>query len=382
LSKAGCFASCDALPGVSSLAALRAWKEGLLLAVDVAEQHGEPCRSPAPPPPPLAAAAAASASTLFRVPKRERVEWPSDAGASPLFDATSRNDFDSASRVSESAFDEARRLERIAAMTLPAPGALAAKAPATAPVVAGTGPSSQATFPVVLVRKRDGGFDVVLPASRASRLFNRFVKAGAAPVGLDEVDALLHRRGLPSFPRDYPETKAGVLFWQARKADWAARDEARPPSKRLGALRWRVFDPLLPPTAVLGFVVPRRRIYMNALITEHHAALPFPTLLPVTVVALGRGVLHDGAALFLLPPAADCAPDSSANDDDDAEVGRVTSGYCRRNGGKGGATRFGFAVIQADAFRTAISQQQLVHFRNPASSVLRVARLSLCPSSD
>jgi len=231
---------------------------------------------------------------------------------------------------------------------------------------------------IVLIRKCHG-FDILMPKIYASRFWCLLVKAGAAPVGLDEMEALQHRMDLPSFPRDYPETPAGALFWRTRRDEWAARDAARPPSKRLGAQRWPVFDA----SALCGeapFVVPRRRIYLDSLVTaaekgdgyecgDEEEELPFATMLPVTILVVGRGVVHDGAQLFLPPPEPSQGPRRA--------IGSVTSGRCL----SGNNRRFAFGLVLAKSFRNNNHIEE-VHFRNPSSTTYRTARMSIRPSSE
>ena len=59
------------------------------------------------------------------------------------------------------------------------------------------------------------GWDVVVPENWAKPLWNALQLGGAAAIGRVEAEFLALQAGLPSFPRDFPETPAGRAFWAA-----------------------------------------------------------------------------------------------------------------------------------------------------------------------
>jgi hypothetical protein len=288
-----------------------------------------------------------------------------------LFDSSARSD-NEAARVPLHVLNAVAQQERRSAMELP-------------PVASGTSSIGAITPPaptvstsrvhIVLVKKA-GGVDVLLPIAYASRIWCLLVLAGASAVGLEEVDALQHRAGSLSFPRDFPDSKAGADYWQAKRAEQQALDQARPPSKRLGPKHWRVFDFVCSGGdsgggggGGGGFVVPRRRSYMGALLQSDAAQppMPFVTMLPVRVAVIGRGTVRVGASLFL-------------QGNNQTVVGCVTSGNLRSESGN---THFGIALVLADAYRTAKLQSVCpapkINFRNPGAEQVLLASLSLVP---
>eukprot|EP01032_Pedospumella_encystans_P033030 gene33030-37310_t len=106
--------------------------------------------------------------------------------------------------------------------------------------------ASPAILPVLLIRKatpmrsfktqkhRLSGWDILLPAVWGSLVFRHLqLRGGAAAVGSEEMDHLLAKSGIPTFPRDFPDTAAGRAFWDAHQATESAVNEKRPPLKRI-----------------------------------------------------------------------------------------------------------------------------------------------------
>ena len=77
------------------------------------------------------------------------------------------------------------------------------------------------------------GWDIIVPSSHSLALWRSLSFAGARAMGLYERENLFLEAGIPSFPRDYPETKA-YIEWTARIRDQEREKwEKRPKSKRV-----------------------------------------------------------------------------------------------------------------------------------------------------
>ena len=311
----------------------------------------------------------AAPPSSFRVPKRRFATAPSPS-SSPLFDRKELDALVVACPSTES-INTARQEARKAG--------------------AGVAPPLQfETMPLLLVRRAQGGLvDLIVPHGYGVRLWVRLVLSGARVAGLQELE--MHRLGLggglPSFPRDFPETEAGAAWWRARRQDWAARQALRPPSKRIKEEHWPLYPVHVDDESVSGsgsaqaqvFLVPRRRCYLAAIL-ESDVPLPFPTLVPVLVVITRKGVLRDGALIFL---AAD--EDEGEDEDEDEQnmaltlLGRATSGGTTTL--RGQVRKGGLALVRVDALR-GVRFPLPVLLRNPGSSVMRRATLSLAPSWD
>ena len=91
-----------------------------------------------------------------------------------------------------------------------------------------------------LVKKRkkepSWGFDVILPAKWGSSFWTAFQLAGARALGTQEWDTLHLDQGMASFPRDFPETAAGVAYWNTVESTRAAVVSKLPRAKRQKAL--------------------------------------------------------------------------------------------------------------------------------------------------
>jgi hypothetical protein len=76
------------------------------------------------------------------------------------------------------------------------------------------------------------GWDIVVPSAWARPLWVALNYAGACAVGLDEMEAVHTAAGCPSFPRDFPDSEAGRLYWEAREAEQGALEQRRPRRKK------------------------------------------------------------------------------------------------------------------------------------------------------
>ncbi|OQR90499.1 hypothetical protein ACHHYP_05468 [Achlya hypogyna] len=85
----------------------------------------------------------------------------------------------------------------------------------------------------LLVIRQDHGWDLIVPPAYAPSMLKACVFAGASAIGIDEHDAVQTKHGQLSFPRDYPDTRAGAAFWAKVDADGVARQLALPKAKRV-----------------------------------------------------------------------------------------------------------------------------------------------------
>lgn len=101
--------------------------------------------------------------------------------------------------------------------------------------------------PLVLVRKESpvryykthkcsmAGWDILLPKVWVPTIWHALQLAGAVPVGMEEMEHISSSKcGVPCFPRDYPDTVAGKLYWEKRHRKQQAINKKKPPRKRIG----------------------------------------------------------------------------------------------------------------------------------------------------
>lgn len=221
---------------------------------------------------------------------------------------------------------------------------------------AAAGPSSS----VVLIRKDDSlsagrlqdahvikkdqrlaGVDVLVPASMAKALWCALALQGAevCPLGYEEMAYLRLCAGIPSFPRDYPETPAGKEYWLHRIAEEMRINALLPPRKRkvVPSYIHRKQDELSGSTTSRDYLVVREGRYLAAF--EHKAGVSASpnagtdamedesgssdgdedesdedgeeeeegkqgsqTAVPVLIKSVSRGVPNESAALYLPSP--------------------------------------------------------------------------------
>lgn len=86
-------------------------------------------------------------------------------------------------------------------------------------------------------------YDVVLPAGWSTVLLSHMVKVGALPVGLSEMDSVLHQYGLPSFPIDSIFTTAGGDMSREIANRESTKWNRRQPSKRVNYAKLGIDKP-------------------------------------------------------------------------------------------------------------------------------------------
>lgn len=84
------------------------------------------------------------------------------------------------------------------------------------------------------------GWDIIVPSVWARPLWVALNYAGACAVGLTEMEAIHTAAGSASFPRDYPDSRAGRDYWGNRKAEETQLLQRRPHRKKKIGRRGRV----------------------------------------------------------------------------------------------------------------------------------------------
>ncbi|KAF4322837.1 hypothetical protein BBO99_00002407 [Phytophthora kernoviae] len=104
---------------------------------------------------------------------------------------------------------------------------------------------------LVVIRKRQpyphtSGWDIICPPASVPSLLKALVFGGALVVGLEEDAALSTVLHQPSFPGDYPDTQAGIMYWEALASDLDAEQLKKPKSKRFNFTKHGVMSPFQP----------------------------------------------------------------------------------------------------------------------------------------
>ncbi|OQR94143.1 NADPH-cytochrome P450 reductase [Thraustotheca clavata] len=168
--------------------------------------------------------------------------------------------------------------------------------------------TSPAAMPLMLIYQQHG-WDVVTLPKYAPTFLKACVFAGASAVGMDEVDVLQTKLGLLSFPRDYPDTRAGTSFWEARDEQLKKQELAKPKAKRTSFSSLQVQSPFKPSWASLfepgsEYCVLRGQTYMepfpffNSEVKEF-VPMAMPTLIPIQIQMPRRGRIEPNAMLCL-----------------------------------------------------------------------------------
>lgn len=157
-------------------------------------------------------------------------------------------------------------------------------------------------------------WDIIAPKGFGVSILRALVFAGARAVGWEEAESTELYIAQPSFPRDFPDTAAGEMYWRKRFEEEEQAMLLRPPAKRVAIVSKRRSDweALFKEDATEGeeglgekeppLVVVRGERYLapfrDAIPIND---FPFRTLLTVLVQPMGsgRGVPESGAELFL-----------------------------------------------------------------------------------
>lgn len=76
------------------------------------------------------------------------------------------------------------------------------------------------------------GYDLIIPYGWGREFLRLAVSHGALVAGFEDLEYLQCAAGIPSFPRDFVETEAGIQYWEARASDSIKIEQKRPKSKR------------------------------------------------------------------------------------------------------------------------------------------------------
>ncbi|KAG6617622.1 Ribonucleases P/MRP protein subunit POP1 [Phytophthora cinnamomi] len=111
---------------------------------------------------------------------------------------------------------------------------------------------AKSSSPHLLVVKRcepyphTSGWDIICSPSSVPGLLKALVFGGALVVGLEEDAALSTVLHQPSFPSDYPDTRAGQTYWKSRAHDLETEHAKKPNSKRFNYEKRGVVSPYQP----------------------------------------------------------------------------------------------------------------------------------------
>lgn len=245
------------------------------------------------------------------------------------------------------------------------------------------------------------GFDLLLPLPYISTIFLRLVQSGVAPVGIEEMACVQGNCGVPTFPNDFADTRAGMMHWEGIRGRWKTRDVARPPRKRVGEDGWEMVR-LACMDDVNGDCEPQENTLQSGIVPDcgiitarslKQAYIMLTTLptvgprpvdcIPVLLGALGRGTPTTGSLIFL-PNDADynafsqpaCTPTISLPMESLPArmcIGSISTGSCI--GGRGGNMRLGLGMCSAAGIGSAIrlcnDRQSLLEHSGSSSRVIR-----------
>ncbi|KAN0029403.1 hypothetical protein ACTA71_007530 [Dictyostelium dimigraforme] len=108
--------------------------------------------------------------------------------------------------------------------------------------------------PTIMLIQRDGGltrgygsgWDIIIPGGWGLAFWIPLIYAGAWSIGLEDRDRMLLEQGLPSFPRDYPDSKSCDSYYDMTTIALEQKFKRTPPSKRINYLKNSVFFPFRP----------------------------------------------------------------------------------------------------------------------------------------
>eukprot|EP01132_Coremiostelium_polycephalum_P002765 gene2765-3439_t len=109
-------------------------------------------------------------------------------------------------------------------------------------------------LPSIMLIQRDGGltrgygsgWDLIIPKGWGMPFWMSLIYTGAWPIGLEERDRFLLEQGIPSFPRDYPDSNSNLIYFKNIKEEETKEYEKRPKGKRPNYLNNGIFSPFSP----------------------------------------------------------------------------------------------------------------------------------------
>ncbi|KAN0027802.1 hypothetical protein ACTFIV_009626 [Dictyostelium citrinum] len=115
-------------------------------------------------------------------------------------------------------------------------------------------PTPLPSTPTIILIQRDGGltrgygsgWDIIVPGGWGLAFWIPLIYAGAWSIGLEDRDRMLLEQGLPSFPRDYPDSKSCDSYYDMTTVALEQKFKRTPPSKRINYLKNSVFFPFRP----------------------------------------------------------------------------------------------------------------------------------------
>ncbi|EGG17988.1 RNase P protein subunit [Cavenderia fasciculata] len=108
--------------------------------------------------------------------------------------------------------------------------------------------------PSILLIQRDGGlsrgygsgFDIIIPEGWGQAFWLSLVYSGSWAIGLQNRDEMLLEQGIPSYPRDYPDSNAYKEYHQAIENDKLEKYKRTPSGKRPNYIHNQVYFPFNP----------------------------------------------------------------------------------------------------------------------------------------
>ncbi|EGC33493.1 hypothetical protein DICPUDRAFT_36629 [Dictyostelium purpureum] len=113
---------------------------------------------------------------------------------------------------------------------------------------------SKYSSPSIMLVQRDGGltrgygsgWDIIVPAGWGLAFWIPLIYSGAWSIGLEDRDRFLLEQGLPSYPKDFPDCKAGIEYNQLLAFIKQEKYNRTPKSKKINYLKNSIFFPFSP----------------------------------------------------------------------------------------------------------------------------------------
>ncbi|KYQ92368.1 RNase P protein subunit [Tieghemostelium lacteum] len=114
--------------------------------------------------------------------------------------------------------------------------------------------SCKYSSPTVMLIQRDGaltrgygsGWDIIIPSGWGMQFWLGLIYSGCWAIGLFDRDRSLLEQGLPSFPRDYPDTLVSRDYYETLNKDLIEKYKRTPPAKKTNYLLNGIYFPFEP----------------------------------------------------------------------------------------------------------------------------------------